>query len=110
VAQSSDILITNLDPKTKLPFQVSQFFFSFLNKPDFSQLIQIDGEAEIESFKEIHITHLNQVSMLEYVPPRSKFRGLLSKMKSGFSSSFFCSFLLSKNKKILIALFCPVSR
>jgi len=80
VAQASEIHIKRKsEPKSPLP-------------------LQVDGEPLLDysDFKEIHLVHLNQVTMLKYDPPPSRLKGLLQKMKNGepiSSSSSWTLFL-----------------
>jgi len=52
--------------------QASQLVIKSLEDLEFP--IQVDGEAEMVHFKEISITHINQVSMLRYNPPPHWFK------------------------------------
>jgi len=52
------------------------------NKENLELPIQIDGEAEMKTFKEIRVSHLNQVNMLEYKSPPTRFRNFILGLKT----------------------------
>jgi len=50
--------------------------------------IQIDGEAEVLAFEELHLTHLNQVTMLEH---QTQVLGLLGILNTQIGGALFSS-------------------